>query len=161
MGVAVKILAADVLARLKGIEERGGNLTGVFRDFGGYMKGSIDKNFAAGGRPDKWEPLKPQSLNAWGYSYKRGGSMRTKRGAPTKKGRAAIAGRLILVDKGLMRNSFFYIASPRSLVMASNDPKIKYHALGTKHLPVRNPLVFQDEDVAYIERSLLEFVMRG
>jgi len=162
-GAGVKILADSVLARLKGMEERGGNLTGFNRHFGGYMKGSIDRNFTAQGRPAPWAPLKASTMAGFMYSRKSFWNKRKKDGGRTlsKKGREAKAGRLLLVDKGLMRNSFFSIAGARSIIMASNDPKLKYHVFGTKFMAARNPLLFQAEDVDYYGRGVTEFILTG
>jgi len=168
-GVAVKVLAADVLARLQGMEERGGNLSGVFRNFGEYMKGSIDKNFAAGGRPVKWQPLKILSLLSWSYGFKKGGTHRTKKGGPTKAGRAALAGRLPLTASGVLRRSIHYAAESRAITIAAGPSDYAaIHQFGGKAgrgrkvtIPARPYLMFQDEDVNYLEMTLVNYILTG
>ena len=184
-GVAVRVLAADVLARLQGMEDRGQNLSGVMRNFGEYMKGSIDKNFAAEGRPAPWARLKLGTLSGWAVSKK---SFTTKKGLLSKTGREALAGRKVLTDKGLLRNATFYIVRGNSLQMVNDNPVATIHQLGAKIppifpkskkalfwpgaaypvkgtkggiIPARPFMIFQDEDINYFEQTLVDFVMNG
>lgn len=101
--IALKVHSEQVLAMLKGMIGRGGDLTDVFRDFRGRMQGSIEKNFDEEGRPVKWASLAQTTLLSWSYGYKKGGAYRTKKGGPTKKGREALGGRKILTDTTLLR----------------------------------------------------------
>ncbi len=163
-GVAVKVLAADVLARLQGMEERGYNLSGVFRNFGEYMKGSIEQNFAAGGRPERWQPLKMATMVAWhtgkkSYWNKSGGAM-------TAKGKAAWQGRLPLTDTARLRRSINYIAAARGINIGTNLIYAGIHQFGGQAgrghkttIPARPYLLFQDADIDYFERLLLEFII--
>jgi len=169
-GVAIKVLAGDVLARLKSMEDRGDNLSGVMRAFGGYMVGSIQKNFDAEGRPVKWQPLKIATLLGWSYGYKRGGAYRTKKGGPTKKGREALAGRKILTASTRLRRSVRVIRSTAASVEIGTDATAyaAIHQFGglagrgkKTHIPARPYLLFQDEDVAHANRMVAAYVMNG
>lgn len=164
-GVAIRVLAADVLARLQGMEARGGNLTGVMQDFGGYMTGSIQKNFDAEGRPTRWQPLSLATLLGWAGGRK--GSF-TKKGNWSKKGQTALAGRKILTDTARLRNSINYAAGARGLTLGTNVIYAAIHQFGGQagrgrkvFIPARPYLLFQDEDVDYFERSLLQFILGG
>lgn len=164
-GVAVKVLAADVLARLQGMEERGGDLSGVFRNFGGYMKDSIEKNFAAGGRPGKWQPLAASTLGSFLGSRK---SFRTKKGGVSKKGAAALSGRLPLTDKARLRRSISYTAGSREISIGTSVIYAAIHQFGGKAgrgrkvtIPARPYLLFQDEDITYLEMTLVNYILTG
>lgn len=169
-GAAVKVLAAEVLARLKGMEARGGNLAGVNRFFGGYMKGSIDRNFTAQGRPAAWPGLAPGTLGAFLGSRKSFWNKRKKDGSRTlsKKGRTARAGRLILTDSARLRNSISYNASAAGVTIGTSVIYAAIHQFGGPAgrghkvtIPPRPFLLFQDEDISYYERLLSTYVMTG
>jgi phage virion morphogenesis protein len=165
-GVAVRVLAADVLARLQGMEERGGNLSGLFRNFGEYMKGSIEKNFAAGGRPAKWRPLAGSTLKSFLASRK---SFRTKAGSVSKKGAAALSGRLPLTDKGILRRSIAPTEiRANGIVIGTNKIYAAIHQFGGQAgrgkkvpIPARPYLLFQDEDITYLEMTLVNYILTG
>lgn len=189
-GVMVKVLAAEVLARLQGMEKRGGNLSVLFKFFGGYMRGSIEANFRAGGRPIPWAPLKIGTLSA--LSAKRS-SYTGKKGLLTKEGRAALEGRRALIDTSLMMNTVYPVPSGRGLQMVSDRragrvsisvvqqlgakippiypknkkalawPGLAYPVKHTKGgvIPPRPFMMFQDEDINYFDRLLAEYVMTG
>lgn len=170
-GVAARVLAVDVLARLQGLEGRGGNLSGVNQAFGGYMKGSIDRNFAAQGRPDRWPPLAFDTLDSWAGGKKSfwGRSKKTgKRTGLSQKGRTALAGRLILTDSTRLRNSIYYIASGSGVIVGTNVVYAAIHQFGGRAgrglkvtIPARPYLLFQDEDIDRYEQMLVDFVMTG
>jgi phage gpG-like protein len=167
-GVAVRVLAGGAVARLVGMEARGGNLTGVLRSFGQYMLGSIEKNFAAGGRP-KWPPLKLSTLLGWSYGFKKGGKYRTKRGGPTKAGRAASAGRLPLTASGLLRRSVrVAVVTPRSVTIGTSSKYAAIHQFGGMagrgrkvRIPARPYLLFQNEDVQRFTEMMAAHVVGG
>jgi phage virion morphogenesis protein len=162
-GVAVRALAADVLARLQGMEDRGQNLSGVMRNFGEYMKRSIDKNFSAEGRPAPWARLSLSTLLGWGRGKK--GHI-TKKGAWSKKGQTALAGRKVLTDSARLRNSISYNAGAREISIGTNVIYAAIHHFGGQAgrgkkvtIPARPFMLFQDEDINYFERSLIEFIL--
>lgn len=183
--VGVTVFSAKVLALLKGMEERGeGGLLPVNRQFGEYQKGSIRRNFEAGGRPTPWPPLKLGTLSGWAVSRKSFVSKKT--GALTKTGREALTGRKRLIDRGLLINRTFYVASPRGVTLFNDSPYAGIQHFGAKIPPIypknRKALawpglaypvkhtrggvippspfmLFQDEDVDYYERLALEFIL--
>lgn len=159
-GVAVRVLAAEVFSRLQAMEARGKDLTPLFGDFGEYMKGSVQANFDAGGRP-QWEPLKFSTKVAWalrrrGYWGKRG---------MTAMGREAWGGRKPLTDTTRLRRSIAYRAAARSLKIFTNVEYAAIHQFGgaagrghAAHIPARPYLVFQPGDLSYFEQRLAQFV---
>ena len=167
-GIAVKILAADVVAHLEGTALRTSDLTRVFQDFKGHMQGSIEKNFAAGGRPDAWEPLTFATMVGW-ISGKKGAFNKS---GMTAKGRTAWAGRLPLTAAGVFRRRATTGASvtitPRSFQYAVLAPQAALMQFGgwagrghKSFIPARPYLVFQDEDISYLERNILAFITTG
>jgi phage virion morphogenesis protein len=165
-GLAVRVLAADVVARLREMEDRGGNLTGVMRDFGEHMKGSIQANFDAQGRPVRWSPLSLAAKISWHTARK---SFWDKRGARmSTEGRAAWAGRKVLTDTGTLRRSIYYTATARGLTLATNVKYAAIHQFGGQagrgrkvFIPARPYLLFQAEDLDYLQRSILRHVTGG
>lgn len=168
-GITCKVLAADVIAHLEGTALRTSDLTRVFQDFKGHMQGSIEKNFAAGGRPDSWEPLKFATKVGW-ISGKKGAW--TKKGSMSKSGRKAWAGRLPLTDTAVFRRRATTGASvtitPRSFQYAVLAPQAALMQFGgwagrghKSFIPARPYLVFQDEDISYLERNILAFITTG
>ena len=166
-GIAVKVLAADVIAHLEGTALRTSDLTRVFQDFKGHMQGSIEKNFAAGGRP-AWEPLKFATKVGW---ILRRGSYWNKN-SMSPKGREAWAGRLPLTDTTEFRKKATIAASvaitPRSFQYAVLAPQAALMQFGgwagrghKSFIPARPYLVFQDEDISYLERNILAFITTG
>jgi phage virion morphogenesis protein len=145
------------------MEERGGNLSGVFRNFGEYMKGSIDKNFAAGGRPVKWPALRFSTKVAWSLGKK---SHWGKKGKMTKTGKSAWEGRLPLTDTARLRRSISYTAGAREISIGTSVIYAAIHQFGGQagrgkkvYIPARPYLMFQDEDINYLEMTLVEYIL--
>lgn len=170
-GAVVRVLAEQAMQRLEALEQRGGNLTGLFRSFGEHMKESIEKNFDAEGRPTRWAPLSPATLVGWVGGYKKGGSYRTKGGRLTAKGAAAVSGRKILTQSGILRRSVYYVAQGMGIEVIAGGAGLPYAAIhqfggqaGRGHkvsLPARPYLLFQDEDIDWLERGIVMFLVEG
>jgi phage gpG-like protein len=190
-GIAVRIMAADVIARLSGMVQRGESLSPLFNFFGEYMLGSIHKNFEAGGRPSPWAPLSLGYLSGWAVSKK---SFTNKGGTLTPAGQKAVAGRRPLIDTGVMMDTIFKVASSTGLQMVSSYnspggvsisavqqfgarippilptnkkalswPGLAHPVKSTKGgvIPARPFMLFQEEDIGYFERLLANFVING
>lgn len=89
---------------------------------GRHMMGSVAANFASGGRPEKWAPLKPDTIRA------KGGD------AP-------------LVRTGALSGSVNFKAGPDTLVVSADVPYAWVQQHGADGIPPRPFLVFQPEDV--------------
>ncbi len=137
-------------AELKGIEQlfnriliietAAKDLEPAFKASGVYMLGSIERNFQAQGRPQKWQALAPSTL------------------AQRRKGRGQ-GGAQILIDTARLKNSHSTATSSDSLTVGTN---LVYAARqhfgypggsgrGRSKTPARPFLLFQDEDVDAIE----------
>ena len=165
-GAAIRVRAEEAAARLRGVESRGENLAPVLRAFGQYLLGSIERNFAAGGRPTAWEPLKLATKVAW---HTRRSSWWSKGGGMTAKGRAAWEGRKPLTDTGRLRRSIQVAeVTPRSVTIGTNLVYAAIHQFGglagrgrKVRIPARPYLVFQEEDVRRAEEMLLAYLAGG
>ena len=116
----------------------------------------------------RWTPLKFATLVGWHTGRK---SHWTKSGGKmTKTGRAAWRGRLPLTDRGILRRrattGATILVTPRSFEYEVNDIRAAIHQFGGQAgrghksiIPARPYLMFQKEDIAYFERSLLEHVL--
>lgn len=146
----------ELVASLRKMEYRSRNLQPVMADIGEYMKRSIQKNFDAGGRPNKWKP----SI------------------------RAVEEGGQTLVDTARLKNSMTYQPGRDSVKIGTNviyaaiqqfggtikakTKKYLQFRVGNQwvkkesvKIPSRPFLLVQEEDWTYIRRSILDFVMEG
>lgn len=143
MSAAIKGIE-QVLNRFLEIESAAKNLEPAMRASGVYMLGSIERNFQAQGRPDKWESLADSTLAA----------RRSGKG----KGSAQI-----LVDDGLLKASVTSAESVEttgdSMIISTNKVQAaRMHfgyeggeGRGQSETPARPFLLFQDEDADAIE----------
>lgn len=125
--VTYQVVSEQALKALTGLDLRTRDLTPVMQDFAGYMKGSVQKNFDAQGRPARWAPLKISTWAGWIGSRK---SFRNKSGALSAKGAQALSGRLILTDTSRLRNSINFIALARGVEGSTNVKYAAIHHLG-------------------------------
>lgn len=170
-----QVVGEQTLASLGELGRRVADLRPVLEDFAGYMVGSVQRNFDAQGRPNRWAPLKGASLYGWLTSRR---TWWTKTGNLSKKGREALAGRLILTDTGRLRRSIHFRAINQGVEGCTNVKYAAIHQLGgtTKahmiyprrkkalawpaaehpvrrvshpgsRIPARPFLLFQDEDI--------------
>jgi phage gpG-like protein len=190
MWIKLTVDSREAQGLLDGIESRGRDLTPYMRAFGEYMKGSIDKNFAAGGRPEPWAPLKLGTTTAWALGRK---TWWKKSGALSAAGAKALGRRTPLTDTGALRRSIRHVAGSRSVeIYASKSqggvniaavhqfgatlpplvPKSKLALFwpGAAHpvkrtkggrIPARPFLLFQAEDLQEFRDGLASYLLRG
>jgi phage gpG-like protein len=187
--IALKVHSEQVLAMLKGMEGRSRNLAPVMLDFGGRMKGSIDKNFDDQGRPVRWPGLKPATMRNWLFGKK---GHWTKAGNLSKEGKESLGSRKVLVDSGLLRRTIYYQPSGSGITIGSRKPYAGIHQFGgttkpheivprkkkalawpggahpvkrVQHpgskIPPRPFLLFQVDDLAYLQMRLGDYVTAG
>jgi phage gpG-like protein len=132
MPVVVGVYADETRLLLKQILARGENFLPVMMAFGGWKRGEIEKDFAAGGRPP-WAPLKLGTMSGWAVSRK---SYVTKAGFLSKTGREALAGRKILVRSGLLLRQIYPIPGTMSLEVVARAPYAAVHQFGAKIPPI-------------------------
>lgn len=124
-----------------------------------YMLGSIEKNFQQQGRPEKWTPLNPKTLEL------RRKSRKARKAAGAKTGR----GSRILIDMGRLKNSMTFLATDTSSEIGTNviyarrqhfgypgveksegDKDKKGPGRGRGKTPSRKFMMIQEEDVKEI-----------
>jgi phage gpG-like protein len=150
MSTEIIVQDAEVRALFKQVQAVLGNMQPVMADFGKYMEGSIDRNFAAEGRPERWAPLKWGTITSWIRSRK---SWRTKTGNISKAGFNAIYNRKILHDRGHLQRSITSKAFAGRVEIFPTFPAAKYgifHQLGTKKMAARKYLLMQRENWDYL-----------
>lgn len=130
--------------RLLRLKQKATNLHPALQAVGVYMLGSIERNFRAQGRPQKWQALAKSTL--------------ARRRKGKGKGKAQI-----LVDKSHLKNS---VTARNALVVTSDKAQIGTNLIyakrqhygyegkegrGHSKTPARPFLMFQTEDVKAIE----------
>lgn len=129
---------------------------------GQLMVQSVRQNFQNDGRPDKW-PERSNSTRSWN-------SRLTPQSAAFGIGRDA-SGRFTRSNKGdwpLLRKTGRMYASidytinsipeGHEVIISDHTKYGKFHNTGTKKMPKRQFLLFQNEDVSHIENILSAFV---
>ena len=155
----------DLIARLR---ERTSNLSPAMKIIGSIVRTSVIRNFEAGGRPEKWKPLK-------GVSYELGYTMGKKRKAFKKRGgltagfQRYIRGKKILIGQG-MAGGLMASIHPRAykdrVVIGTNKVYGAIHQLGGKagrghkvNIPARPYLKVQEEDWVEIRAAISDYLM--
>ena len=128
----------QIKALLKKAGDKAKDLRIPLKRAGILMVGSIDKNFRAEGRPDKWTPLSDMTL-----------SLRRKNGRGAK----------ILQDTGRGKGSMAYKVISNKQVEIGTDVKyMATHQTGKGRIPKRTFLLFQDEDNKNIVKIFSEYL---
>ena len=128
----------QIKALLKKAGDKGKDLRVPLKRAGILMVGSIDKNFRAEGRPDKWTPLSDMTL-----------AMRRKHGKGAK----------ILQDTGRGKGSMAYkVISNKQVEIGTDVQYMATHQTGKGRIPQRKFLLFQDEDNKNIVKIFTEYL---
>ncbi len=129
----------NVVAYFKESKKRMINFDAPLKKGGVMMLRSTDKNFKQGGRPS-WQPLSRRRL-VWklrnGYSH------------------------LPLTMTGDLRRSITSRVTRNRLFVGTSIPYAKYHQFGTRHIPKRTFLLFQDVDIERLNQLLVEHIVEG
>jgi len=140
MQIRVSIEDGGIRTILERLQGRMGNLTPAMRTIGETVRTSVERNFAAQGRPEKWSP-----------------SQRVLR-----------TGGQTLSLSGRLRRSFSVKATGKEAVVGTNVIYAAIHQMGGKAgrghratIPARPFLTVQDEDWREIERQLAEYITGG
>lgn len=188
MHLGAKVQADKVVGWLKDMSARGRDLTPAMADFGQYMRNSARENFLRGGRPT-WRPLKEATVHAWAGSRKtwtgKSGSY-TQAGRAAVAGRKPLvaSGRLMnsisprhtarsmtlsTTVKYARVHQYGGSTGPRTIVPRTKKalfwPGAAHPVKSVRHpgskIPARPYLVFQPEDLAYLQRRLPGWVIEG
>ena len=128
----------EIKALLKKAGDKAKDLRVPLKRAGILMVGSIDKNFRAEGRPDKWTPLSDMTL-----------AMRRKHGRGAK----------ILQDTGHGKGSIVYkVISNQQVEIGTDVGYMATHQTGKGRIPQRKFLLFQDQDNANIVKIFVEYL---
>jgi len=156
MLINVTIEDGQVRAELGKLAGRLRNLTPAMRGIGEIVRTSVERNFAASGRPEKWKP----------------------------SGRVKKEGGQTLSDTGILRRSFTVRAYPDraevgtnvkyaaihqlgGVITAKNKPYLRFKIGGqfiskkSVTMPARPFLMVQDEDWEKMRRYLGSYIVEG
>lgn len=155
----------DIREVLQAIEATLGAIrdqTPMWEDIGFEVLNSVQRNFDAEGRPEKWQALARSTL------LRKVGGVRkasTKRGHWTAKAKKTLHGNKILTDTAQLRNSIAAEADAAGVTVGTNMVYGAIHQFGGRAgrgsiIPARPYLLLQEEDypkiAAIIERHLTE-----
>ena len=132
-------LGLDGLAPgLSGLAGRLSDLSPALNRAGEIMHGSIAENFASQGRPERWDPLKPETVKRKGHDT-------------------------ILLETGRLIGSISCMASADSLRISADVPYAQpiQNGTGPAGFPARPFLVFQDGDITTIVSLIESYITTG
>lgn len=140
MQIQVSIQDSGIRTMLDRLQGRMGNLTPVMRSIGETIRTSVERNFTAQGRPERWRPSQ-RVLHTGGQTL-------------------SLTGRL--------RRSFSVKATGSRAVVGTNVVYAAIHQIGGRagrggraKIPARPFLMVQDEDWTEIERQLADYITGG
>ena len=145
MPVGIKMYVTgdqQVSVFISNLADRSKDLTPALKEARATMLNSIDKNFKQGGRPIPWKPL---ALSTLRYKLRKGYSPLPL--TRTGQLRRSITGAIIRETGAVSR-----------LIMGTAVHYSRYHQRGTRSIPKRSFLVFQEKDLEHIGRSIVNHV---
>jgi phage gpG-like protein len=125
------------LDRQNGFADAANDLEPFFESFGIYMLGSIDRNFIAEGRPGRWKPLAPSTIE--------------------ERIRLGFGRGPILQRTRRLRQGFYSAAGRKSLRISNSTPYFKYHQQDTRRgkiIPRRIMVLMQNQDKTVMTKIL-------
>ncbi len=139
-GVRLKLHKEDLDKALAKVERSAKDMHLVWEDIGAEAVDSVQENFDAEGRPEKWVK--------WSTQY---GNWRVKKAGKARKSRSKKRGRhsgeeKILTLSGRLRHSITAQAHRNSVLIGTNVSYAAAHNYGYKSIPQREFLVIQDHD---------------
>jgi len=132
-------LGLDGLAPgLSGLADRLSDFSPALDRVGEVMRTSIMTNFASQGRPESWEPLKPETVERKGHDR-------------------------ILFETGRLMSSISCKAATDNLRITAEVPYAQplQYGTGSAGLPARMFLLFQDKDIHTIASLIETYIVTG
>ena len=141
--------ADEYVKDLNGIAARGKNLQPAMEKILTYLMASTSRTFEAEGRPAKWKPLSPYTIQD-----------RAEQGFPPGP---------ILVRTGKLKKSLtqpgatgsIQKATPRTVQYGSSLPYFQIHQVGTSDIPKRVMVLLQQQDKAQVSRIINTYIREG
>jgi phage gpG-like protein len=121
---------ADVIATFREFVAKAKDPKPVFQDFGGHMQGSVRTNFIAGGRPERWPGLRPQSMWNWVLSRKSWRKGPRQGGRLSAKGLQAKKGRKVMINTARLMGSIFWKLIPGGVAVGTRTKYGAIHQFG-------------------------------
>lgn len=161
----IDVNVSSVLTAIKDTLDTIADQTEIWEDVGQEVLNSVQRNFDAEGRPEKWAPVARLTL------LRKVGGVRkasTKRGHWTAKAKKTLHGNKILTDTSQLRNSINAEADSKSVTVGSNEDYAAIHQFGglpdmppgPAAVPARPYLLLQDADWATIADIIEEHLTR-
>jgi len=139
MGGVTLVLDMDGHGLSRGLDELQARLLDVSQALetaGTAMLSSVRENFRGQGRPEKWKPLEPETIERKGHG-------------------------IILYETGRLMASIVYRAENDALTISTPLPYARVQQSGDDALPARPFLVFQQEDASVIKSFIEGYIVRG
>ncbi len=164
MPITITIDDREVMDALRRLQARLGDLTPVMRVVAQMMESAVQRNFADGGRPDKWKPSK-RAQRQNGQTLIDTGRLKN---SITSRSDAASAEVGTNVEYAAIHQ--FGGKTKASVIRPKNKqalfwPGAKHPVKMVKHpgsvIPARPFLVIPDEDMGYIKDTLGKFLESG
>lgn len=156
MQINIKIEDGQVRAELGRLAGRLRNLTPAMRGIGEIVRTSVERNFAAGGRPDKWKESR-RVRQSGGQTLSDTGRLRRSFTVRGYRDRAEVGTNV----------KYAAIHQRGGTIMARNKPYLKFK-LGDQWvskksvaIPARPFLMVQQEDWGKMQRYLAGYVVEG
>jgi len=167
--IDVEIKDREIKRLFTRLKKNATDLRPAFREIGEIVRSSVIRNFQEGGRPDKWEPTKIDSIyGAYRGRGKKKRKVYTLKGSLTKGYARYKAGKKTLIDKARLQNSITARAQSDRVVVGTNVIYARIHQLGGEagrnrkvKIPARPYLLVQEEDWTPIRDCLRGFLMKG
>jgi phage virion morphogenesis protein len=128
MSIAIRVNARVVTAKLRKAARNAERMQDAFEDVAHIVLESIQRNFDAEGRPDRWPP-------------------RARRSRGSHK---------ILTKSGKLRESISASVTPRGVDITSALAYSATHQHGRGAIPARPYMMLQDEDREAIRKAILD-----
>ncbi len=166
MSFILRIKDKDFRQTIHTKETKFKKLEPAFKQIGEYMIASIIKNFEAGGRPQRWKPLKLMTIVQRYGGVRKSFKKSWRKTGEVKRGFSEYAGKhKILIKSGKLMKSITYKAFKDHVEIGTNLVYAAIHqfggAAGRRHralIPARPYLLVQEEDKLRIQKFLKDHI---